>query len=60
MLPPIEASTDMRAEYLNWFEETILVPVKQEYPDLYLDIITRIKKNFASIEDIDLEGVFHE
>lgn len=60
MLPPIEASTDMRAEYLNWFEETILVPVKQEYPDLYLDIITRIKKNFASIEEIDLEGVFHE
>ncbi len=60
MLPPIEASTDMRIEYLNWSEETILQPVKREYPDLYLDIITEIKKSFASIEDINLEGVFHE
>lgn len=53
MLPPIEISIDIRVEYLNWFDEMILLPLKQEYPDLYLDIITSIKKNIASIENID-------
>lgn len=54
LLPPIEAPREIKGEYWNWFEETILAPIKEEYPDLYYLIIEWCRTQIAKMVDMDL------
>ena len=49
-----ETPQETKDEYWNWAEERILVPIKEQYPDLYSWIIEEQRKLIAKITDTDI------
>ena len=52
--PPSGISQDLKEEYWNWIEDRILIPVREQYPDLYAWIIEQQRKEISAIVDMDL------
>ena len=56
LVPPVDASEDIRNAYRNWAEERILVPYKDLYPELFDWIVANYRSRiseFASQEQIE-------
>lgn len=52
-----EASPKIRAAYDSWLESRVLLPIKQQYPELFAWIINWEKNSLAKLVSSDLEGV---
>lgn len=51
---PIEESPQVKEEYWNWIEDRVLAPIKEQYPDLYLELVEWHRRWIAEIADIDM------
>ena len=49
-------SPEIKDKYWNWIEERVLVPIKEEDPDLYARIVESHRRQVAYFADADLEG----
>lgn len=54
LLPLTVEQREIKEEYWNWIEETVLVPIKEKDPDLYSWIIERYLRQVADLVDTDL------
>ena len=52
--PPTDAPREVKDEYWSWVEDKVLVPIKEQYPDLYSWIVEWYKKQTAEMADMDL------
>ena len=52
--PPLEAPQNIKYAYWNWVEDRILVPVEEQFPDLYALIVDSQKRLIADITDVKL------
>jgi hypothetical protein len=52
--PPIDAPQDVKEEYQNWVEDRVLVPIKEQDPDLYSWIVEWHRRQIGKMADIDL------
>lgn len=51
-----DVSPEIKDQYWNWIEERVLVPIKEEDPDLYARIIESQRQQVANFANADLEG----
>ena len=49
LIPLVEVPQEVKSEYWNWVEDRILVPIKEQYPDLYSCIVEWHRKRIADI-----------
>lgn len=54
LFPLINAPNQNQAEYWNWVEEMLLVPIKDEYPELYFIIIEQYRRQIARLANMNL------
>ena len=54
LIPPDEVPQQVKDEYWNWVEETVLTPIKEQYPDLYSWIVEDRLKWIAKVSDMDI------
>ena len=54
LIPPVEEPQQIKDEYWNWVENRILAPIKEQYPDLYLELIEWHRRWIVKIADMDL------
>ncbi len=54
LLPPTEGSSKNKEEYMSWIDAVILIPLKDEYPDLYNEIIDLYKNQISNLKEMDL------
>ena len=54
LTPPVEEPQKVREEYWNWVEGRVLAPIKEQYPDLYLELVEWHQRWIANIVDMDL------
>ncbi len=54
LTPPVEEPQKVREEYWNWVEGRVLAPIKEQYPDLYLELVEWHRRWIAKIVDMDL------
>lgn len=54
LLPPGKAPQAVKDKYWSWAEDRILVPIKEQYPDLYSWIVEWYRKQIAKMVDMDL------
>ena len=54
LTPPVEEPQKVRDEYWNWVEGRVLAPIKEQYPDLYLELVEWHQRWIANIVDMDL------
>ncbi|MDP1931603.1 MAG: HNH endonuclease [Gammaproteobacteria bacterium] len=57
---PPEMSEGRHEEYWNWLDSKIVIPMKEEYPELYDLIVDAQKKYFDHLKGIDPNDVPHE
>ena len=55
--PPVETTQEIKGEYWNWLEQSILVPIKETAPDLYSWIVKSQKLDITELANIDLSEV---
>ena len=62
LLPPSADARPREAEkqYWNWLEDRILVPVKEQYPDLYSSVAQWYKKEISRYAEKYLDKVFEK
>ena len=53
LIPPDDVPQQVKDEYWNWVEETVLTPIKEQYPDLYSWIVEDRRKWIAKVSDMD-------
>ena len=53
LTPPDDVPQQVKDEYWNWVEETVLTPIKEQYPDLYSWIVEDRRKWIAKVSDMD-------
>ena len=51
LLLPIEELKDLKEEYWDWLEKRVLGQIKEESPELYLDLVERFRRHIASMVD---------
>ena len=51
LTPPTDVPKQVENEYWGWLEERVLVPMKEQYPDLYFDLVEWYKKGIAKVAD---------
>lgn len=51
-----DVSPEIKDQYWNWIEERVLVPIKEEDPDLYARIVESQRQQVTYFTDADLEG----
>lgn len=39
LIPPADVPQEVTDEYWNWVEESILAPIKEQFPDLYFELV---------------------
>ena len=39
LIPPVNVPQEVTDEYWNWVEDSILAPIKKQYPDLYFELV---------------------
>ena len=49
--PPSDASQDFKSAYWNWVEDYVLVPIKEQDPDLYTWVVEQEKRLISQIAD---------
>ena len=54
LTPPVEEPQKVRKEYWNWVEGRVLAPIKEQYPDLYLELVEWHRRWIAKIADMDM------
>ena len=54
LVPPVEDPLGVNEEYWGWVEERVLASIKEQYPDLYLELIEWHRRWIAKIIDVDL------
>ena len=54
LTPPVEEPQQIKDEYWNWIEGRILAPIKEQYPDLYLELVEWHRRWIAETADMDL------
>ena len=54
LTPPADVPQGVKDEYWNWVEESILVPIKEQYPDLYSWIVEEQRRLIASATNMDI------
>lgn len=52
--PPVEATREIKDEYWNWLEQSVLVPIKEHVPDLYSWIVESQKKDITDLANMDM------
>lgn len=57
LLSPADESPDIKDQYWNWIEERVLIPIKEEDPDLYARIIEAQRQQVIHFADANLERV---
>ena len=55
--PPVEATQEIKDGYWSWLEERVLVPIKEQDPDLYSWIVEGQKQDIRELADMDINGV---
>ena len=53
LTPPVDVPRRVRDEYWSWVEERILAPIKEQYPNLYLDLIECYRRRIVDVADIN-------
>lgn len=51
---PVEEPQQVKDKYWNWVEDRILAPIKEQYPDLYLELVEWHRRWIAETADMDL------
>ena len=51
LMPPVDLPPEVKREYWSWFEDRLLVPIKEQDPDLYSWIIEWHRKRIAEMAD---------
>ena len=54
LTPPVEAPQKVRDEYWNWVEDRILAPIKEQDPDLYLELVEWHRRWIAEVVNMHL------
>lgn len=54
LTPPADVPRDVKDEYWSWVEDRVLVPIKEQYPDLYFWIVNWQRRQIAEMADMDL------
>ena len=52
--PPVNVPREIQDKYWGWIEERVLVPLKEQYPDLYSWIVGEQRKLVAKIINMDI------
>jgi len=50
-MPLQDVSMEVQENYWNWIEEKILLPIKEQNPDLYSWIVDMYKRQIAKLGD---------
>jgi hypothetical protein len=51
---PADAPPEAKDEYWRWVEDRVLVPIKEQFPDLYSWIVEWQRGQIAAMADFDL------
>lgn len=54
LLPPPDAEQEVRDAFWSWVETRILIPIKDEFPDLYAWLVDYQKKQIAELVEMDI------
>ena len=54
LMPLLDVPQRVKDEYWSWAKERILAPIKEQYPNLYLDLVQCYRKGIKDMADIDL------
>ena len=54
LIPPLDVPQDLKNEYWNWVEDSVLAPIKELYPDLYSWIVEWQKRKIAELVEMNL------
>ena len=54
LIPPVEEPQQVKDEYWNWVENRILATIKEQYPDLYLELVEWHRRWIAKIANTNL------
>ena len=54
LAPPSDASLEMRDAYWKWAEERILLPIQEQFPDLYASIVQCQKTWIGQMAEVEL------
>ena len=49
LVPPIKEPQEVKDEYWRWVNEKVLAPLKEQNPDLYLDLVERYQRQIADV-----------
>ena len=49
LVPPIKEPQEVKDEYWRWVDEKVLAPLKEQNPDLYLDLVERYQRQIADV-----------
>ena len=52
--PPVEEPQEIKDEYWRWVDERILAPLKEQNPDLYLDLVEWYRIRIADVVGMDM------
>ena len=53
LAPPEDATEQVRDNYWDWLEERVLVPLKEEFPELYAQIIEWERSQIIELADME-------
>lgn len=54
LAPLIDTPQEVKDEYWEWVENRVLFPIKEQFPDLYLWIVTWYSNEIAKMSNMDL------
>ena len=53
LTPPVEVPQNVKEEYWSWAENSILVPIKEQFPDLYAEIVEWDRRLISEVAEMD-------
>lgn len=54
LTPPVEGPQQIKDKYWNWVEDRVLAPIKEQEPELYLELVEWHRRWIAETADMDL------
>ena len=54
LAPRIDTPQEVKDEYWEWLENQVLFPIQEQFPDLYLWIVTWYRNEIAKMSNMDL------
>ncbi len=52
LAPPLEQPQEVKDEYRRWAEEKVLAPIKEQNPDLYLDLVEWYRQGITELVSV--------